>query len=1553
MFARNSDEPETTKPVPSSSSSTKMKKRPQPQQQRQQKPNKAAAKQPRQPQQKGKGKRAAAASENADVAEMTAGSTVTSTATASTGTSKGLTLSEEDSLIQELLAGIPSTAWFPTDPLTSDGWFADPSSSVITQDNLFHYTNLPKESGTHHVSGKSQTQQLEQQLQQLQQQQLQQQQLQQQQQQLQQQKLQQLQQLQQVQQPQQPHQTLQYQQPVSLQASSASNMTNLHAKDLLDLHALLAEASPASGSSSGATSLTAAAASMLTSGAGNQQLTTHSNAKSQLLSARSKRGSRLLSRGGAAQKGHPLDGFASKHAIGYPVGNQMMSFLSPALLSSSPPNAKQLRTNPYKYYSPPKHTHRPLVADHSKARNLMHGLTAPTAPAAAPDTPTQQQSQLPPSSSAAPASIPVALAPNAQKRARSNTKGVKWDISQDRLFLRGVRHQRWQVGNPGRDPDQFTSDDWDSIAQNVTSGGVTRSARQCRRRWTVMHAHLGATIMDFVDSNPTPQSSAQSTPMSTTSQTPMSKQRPGMAAGIPQHIRNLQLANLPMSSPPFMPSFARVQESESGCSSSVPFSSPQHNPVEEPALHSSPKPVSSPKMVSLDSVDVDRRWQSPAYCQLLADVVQALSNPQSQAAEVVRKCSKATTATTKTRTAAEEYTGADNTFVPTALLPEVSLADTAPLAPLAPATVSKGMFVSTATSIGMQDTPNLAALHSIPVRVTGARSRVGSMGNPVMPVPQLDIKSTPVAATSAAGTDFGSVLGNNLLPAKLDIGALDPDSNIYNQFLQSLVNTQLDLNSNWSAIFGDPSAAASFSLVQATSGAPLTSMLDPALNLTSTVGSAGILTTKPAVATSGSGGPGVGRSSAQAIDDDDANDGDFILNDSEDGDDDDGDDDDEDSDSDSDGDQDDGQGEGDGSPAKAQPESTTMHSAGMALNSSWDKTLSQLGLNTGTIVDSGMSAGAGGLLAVGSFSKVAHTGLGTVGEGDKESDSAAVASDLPIQQLLSGSAGADGECNVVQDASQSAQPSDIVGATNLPLLCPRNSPFELTGTTSSAKRRGKTVVSGSGGAPKASGNTPRGANRARLSGPFTEGKAAQRNPLQLNQLNEPFMDDPNAPLKRRKSMSQRKKEAAKAASATIARAMSSTSSIDVQEFLLAEAGSMDTEMSGLYQDALQEGEKLDVQEKSLLADSSELLFTIEQMQELRKQQLQNFQIVTQSLLLSITDSGPHHQRSLHWKRQLDNLSLWHSLGTREALCSPAVAGTLRSSAPPLDNSVANAYGSAVPNLASFFAIPGISTVLPSLYEAIDEIHRSTQLTSVSSDMRIDNSSLGIKSSASSKSLASGHDSVEVRALVNGTVFKDTCQCTPTRNFSSTLLVQCVFPAMHEQARKSTDGWYAKRRAIEAADGDGKQGQSSGGIKRLAAIRPVTVTSAGVGAGADAVIVDDNNGSAQEQPDKPVSRSVSGPLLSVHDVSTSSSESSTIAPLFLCNNLPVYAGPDVRAIVDELCVQVKAFKRDLHRVPRSRRRIFVQSDEGVAQFGWMSVKVVPMRLPPAIVSLLAP
>ncbi|KAJ1899270.1 hypothetical protein LPJ66_002225, partial [Kickxella alabastrina] len=1546
MFARNSDEPETTKPVPSSSSSTKMKKRPQPQQQRQQKTNKAAAKQPRQPQQKGKGKRTATASDNADVAEMTAGPTVAVGATASTGTSKGLTLSEEDSLIQELLAGIPSTAWFPTDPLTSDGWFADPSSSVITQDNLFHYTNLPKESGTHHVSDKSQTQQLEQQLQQLQQQQLQQQQLQQQQ-------LQQLQQFQQLPQPQQPHQPLQYQQPVSLQASSAANMPNLHAKDLLDLHAFLAEASPAPGSSSSATSLTATAASMLTSGARNQQLTTHSNAKSQLLSAaRSKRGSRLLSRGGAAQKGHPLDGFASKHAIGYPVGNQMMSFLSPALLSSSPPNSKQLRTNPYKYYSPPKHTHRPLVADHPKARNLMQGLATPAAPAPAPDVPTQQQSQLPPSSSTAPASIPVTLTPHAQQRARSNTKGVKWDISQDRLFLRGVRHQRWQVGNPGRDPDQFTSDDWDSIAQNVTSGGVTRSARQCRRRWAVMHAHLGATIMEFVDSNPTPQSSAQTTPISTASQPPIAKQRPGMAAGIPQHIRNLQLANLPMSSPPFMPSFARVQESESGCSSSVPFSSPQHNPIEEPALHSSPKLISSPKMVSLDSVDVDRRWQSPAYCQLLADVVQALSNPQSQAAEIVRKCSKTstTTATAKPRTAAEEYTSADNNFVPTALLPEVSLADTAPLAPLAPAAVSKSMFVSTATSIGMHDTPPLAALQNTPVRATAARGRVRSMGNPVMPVPQLDIKSTPVASTSAAATAFGSVLGNNLLPAKLDIGALDPDSNIYNQFLQSLVNTQLDLNSNWSAIFGDPSAAASFSLVQATSGAPLTSMLGPALNLTSTVGSAGILTTKPAVATSGSGGPGVGRSSAQVIDDDDANDGDFILNDSEDGDDEDGDDDDEDSDSDSDGDQDDGQGEGDGSPAKAQPESTTTHSAGMALNSSWNKTLRQLGLNTGTIADSAMSAGAGGLSAVGSFSKVAHTGLGTVGEGDKESDSAAVVSDLPIQQLLPGSAGADGECSVVQDASQSAQPLDIVGATNLPLLCPRNSPFELTGATSSAKRRGKTVVSGSGGAPKASGNTPRGANRARLSGLFTEGKATQRNPLQSNQLNESFLDDPNAPLKRRKSMSQRKKEAAKAASATIARAMSSTSSIDVQEFLLAEAGSMDTEMSGLYQDALQEGEELDVQEKSLLADSSELLFTIEQMQELRKQQLQNFQIVTQSLLFSITDSGPHHQRSLHWKRQLDNLSLWHSLGTREALCSPAVAGTLRSSASPLDNSVASAYGSAVPNLASFFAIPGISTVLPSLYEAIDEIHRCTQLTSVSSDMRIDNSSLGIKSSASSKSLASGHDSVEVRALVNGTVFKDTCQCTPTRNFSSTLLVQCVFPAMHEQARKSTDGWYAKRRAIEAADADGKQGQSSG-IKRLAAIRPVNVTS--TSAGADAVIVDGNNGSAQEQPDKPVSRSVLGPLINVHDVSASNSEPSTIAPLFLCNNLPVYAGPDVRAIVDELCVQVKAFKRDLHRVPRSRRRIFVQSDEGVAQFGWMSVKVVPMRLPPAIVSLLAP
>ncbi|KAJ2360149.1 hypothetical protein IW150_007582, partial [Coemansia sp. RSA 2607] len=58
----------------------------------------------------------------------------------------------EDNLIQELLAGIPSTAWLPTDPLTSEGWFTDPTSSIITHDNIFQAIDQQGESGNQSIT---------------------------------------------------------------------------------------------------------------------------------------------------------------------------------------------------------------------------------------------------------------------------------------------------------------------------------------------------------------------------------------------------------------------------------------------------------------------------------------------------------------------------------------------------------------------------------------------------------------------------------------------------------------------------------------------------------------------------------------------------------------------------------------------------------------------------------------------------------------------------------------------------------------------------------------------------------------------------------------------------------------------------------------------------------------------------------------------------------------------------------------------------------------------------------------------------------------------------------------------------------------------------------------------------------------------------------------------------------------------------------------------------------------------------------------------------------
>ncbi|KAJ1814550.1 hypothetical protein LPJ75_002725 [Coemansia sp. RSA 2598] len=652
------------------------------------------------------------------------------------------------------------------------------------------------------------------------------------------------------------------------------------------------------------------------------------------------------------------------------------------------------------------------------------------------------------------------------------------------------------------------------------------------------------------------------------------------------------------------------------------------------------------------------------------------------------------------------------------------------------------------------------------------------------------------------------------------------------------------------------------------------------------------------------------------------------------------------------------------------------------------------------------------------------------------------APDPLIQQLLRGAAdisnsnsagagaGASGKADgsgkgAFPNAAQSAWLSNALDSAMLPQWNSSDSPsgalsLSASGSTKtpSGKGSGKRGSISGGAGSRSVGKTPR--QGSRVSGQSTSGAAAESgsgqrpsaHPVQLQQL---LLGDIGTPSRRNSLKSARKRLKKKSASASIAKALSAAAMIDMDGLMSTDSNVMDTEMTGLYQDALQEGEELDVQEESLMADNSEYLFSSDQMRELRDQQIQNFQIVTQALLVSCAEVGPHAQRTRHWKQQLDQLALWHLLGTRESpsdlvssegLCHFA---TLIDSAEKVceqsGSTAMTEMGRFAPNPTSFFAIPGITAVIPDLYEAIDEIHRATQLsvaehetkafggggssgstelkTIAASDGAVpappgQSSSLTAGASASVATGAGGSGlsvasskAPEVRAFNGSMGFTTRCQCTPANGFKSAMMVQCVFPLLYLQMRNGADGSSGKRKAsevIEAADGrhypSVASGVSGGGIgggssKKQQAVAPLSEDSATAAATATLSAGDGSSGLLQpagvkplKPLVKPISRQLSGSLLKGREASCGAGLPA-IMPLISMENLPSYTAGDVRAVVDEMRAQVRAFKRDLHRVARSRRRIFVQGDDGVPRLEWMQVKIEPLTLPLAMQCLLAP
>ncbi|KAJ2759556.1 hypothetical protein H4S06_002172 [Coemansia sp. BCRC 34490] len=477
-----------------------------------------------------------------------------------------------------------------------------------------------------------------------------------------------------------------------------------------------------------------------------------------------------------------------------------------------------------------------------------------------------------------------------------------------------------------------------------------------------------------------------------------------------------------------------------------------------------------------------------------------------------------------------------------------------------------------------------------------------------------------------------------------------------------------------------------------------------------------------------------------------------------------------------------------------------------------------------------------------------------------------------------------------------------------------------------------------------------------------------------------------------KTPRKRKKKAA----ASIAKALSAAAILDADGVMNLEQSGMDTEMSGLYQDALQEGEEIDVQEELLIADNSDYMFTAEQMSQLREQQVQNFQFVTQSFLITCAESGPHGARARHWKRQLDQLALWHSLGTRESPGDMMSSGGLQGFGDLIESAERvrartgavgmSESGRFAPNPVSFFAIPGITVVIPEIYEAVDEIHRTTQLCADSSNSDSSDAKGEQYSNDEDKETPRGSSAVpaaassasEVRSFDGSMCFTSECKCTALKNgFKSAMVRECVFPKLHRQARVRKRKLSADRDSVDgkAQSSSNSSGSSGGGNKHIA-IQPqdpavlsarrnsVSTEQSGLNGGEGLAQLP---GARSLAPlTKPVARQISiqrgqekgvlkhgdGRAASTSSIASGSSGGEhgggsallTIMPMMVAEPPPTYTEADIRMIVEEMGAQMHGFKREVHRVPRSRRRIFVQGSDGVARLEWMKVKIEPLLLP---------
>ncbi|KAJ1918149.1 hypothetical protein H4219_002790 [Mycoemilia scoparia] len=404
--------------------------------------------------------------------------------------------------------------------------------------------------------------------------------------------------------------------------------------------------------------------------------------------------------------------------------------------------------------------------------------------------------------------------------------------------------------------------------------------------------------------------------------------------------------------------------------------------------------------------------------------------------------------------------------------------------------------------------------------------------------------------------------------------------------------------------------------------------------------------------------------------------------------------------------------------------------------------------------------------------------------------------------------------------------------------------------------------------------------------------------------------------------------------------------------ILGADSQFDKEISGLYQDAIQEGEEIDVQEESLEADNGEFLFSEDQLNLLRQQQLENFQLVSQALLVETVQHDPHTETARHWQSQLNKISRLHNHGLQSGSVKQYPDGSVGS--------------------VSFFSIPGITTLVPILYDAIDQIHRLCQVQgTITRDEKatVFTDATGTHNTKMNGSLPG--ESVLPADHFNDLIqFSTECACTRIRRFVNPLLTETIIPLASADTSKKGRKRSSAPESVGSTTGNSNRDKAErtppSGQRIKVQTQHTHTGSITPSSQQSNVTLNPTARALAMSMHKPILPKIASKDVldknKVHGISTMAlgeealsgkviKRSGSSKPglrgsgkLAYDHNQFLPSKSEIRDAIEVFCYQVRKYHRDLHRVPRNKRKAYVVGPDGQTKPEWVKVEMSPIDLP---------